>query len=166
MKEYGLTPTMINIGGGFPVYLTKNIPSIELIGSTISTSLNSLELNNYIAEPGRYMVSDAGILVTKVIGIASRGGKNWLHLDCGIFGGLFESMEGIRYSISTDREGSDALWNLAGPTCDSLDIIYKDIHLPGDIRPGDLLYFMNAGAYSTSYASNFNGFSLPRTEFI
>jgi ornithine decarboxylase len=95
------------------------------------------------------------------VGTATRNGKRWMYWDAGVFGGVIEVTEGLRYEILSDRKGQDIPWAIAGPTCDSVDILMRDEMLPEDIREGDFIYIPNAGAYTTAYASNFNGFPLP-----
>ena len=165
MRQAGLEPKLINLGGGFPVPLTKPIPSMGSIGEVIRAGLEPFSGIKVVAEPGRYMVSEAGCFVCRVMGVTVRGGKRWLHLDAGVFGGLFEAFEGIRHTIETDRAGDLVSWDVAGPTCDSIDVVFRDLPLPEDLQEGDFLYFRNAGAYTTAYASEFNGFPLPRVLF-
>jgi len=95
------------------------------------------------------------------MGITTRAGKRWMHWDAGLFGGVIETTEGLKYKIRTDRSGPDAPWHVAGPTCDSVDVILRDEPLPSDLQEGDFIYIRNAGAYTTAYASEFNGFPLP-----
>ena len=162
MAKAGLRPRLLNIGGGFPVRHVKPIPSIETIGSVVNEGLKAFpEEVQVIAEPGRYLVSDAGYFVCRVLGTAIRGGKRWMHWDAGLFGGVIESSEGLKYRIRTDRSGPDIPWTVAGPTCDSVDIVTRDEPLPSDLQEGDFIYIRNAGAYTTAYASQFNGFPLP-----
>jgi ornithine decarboxylase len=107
------------------------------------------------------MVSDAGYFVCRVLGTATRGGKRWMHWDAGMFGGVIETTEGLKYRIRTDRSGPDIPWTVGGPTCDSVDVVLRDEPLPSDLDEGDFIYIRNAGAYTTAYASQFNGFPLP-----
>ena len=162
MQKAGLKPRLLNIGGGYPVRHVKPIPSIEVIGAVINEGLKAFPDDvQVIAEPGRYLVSDAGYFVCRVIGTATRGGKRWMHWDAGMFGGVIETTEGLRYRVRTDRSGPDVAWTVAGPTCDSVDIVMRDEALPSDLQEGDFIYIHNAGAYTTAYASQFNGFPLP-----
>ena len=69
-----------------------------------------------IAEPGRYLVSDAGYFVCRVVGTATRQGKRWVYFDAGMFGGIIETTEGLKYTIETDRTGAEIIWTVAGPT--------------------------------------------------
>jgi ornithine decarboxylase len=163
MIKAGLKPRLLDIGGGFPVRHVKPIPSIEVIGGVINEALKAFpEEVRVIAEPGRYLVSDAGYFVCRMLGTATRGGKRWMHWDAGLFGGVIETTEGLKYKIRTDRSGPDVAWNVAGPTCDSVDVVMRDEPLPSDLQEGDFIYIRNAGAYTTAYASEFNGFPLPQ----
>ncbi len=162
MLKAGLKPRLLNIGGGYPVRHVKPIPSIEVIGNVVNEGLKAFPDDvQVIAEPGRYLVSDAGYFICRVLGTANRGGKRWMHWDAGLFGGVIEASEGLRYRIRTDRSGPDTVWTVGGPTCDSVDIVMRDEPLPSDLQEGDFVYIRNAGAYTTAYASQFNGFPLP-----
>jgi ornithine decarboxylase len=162
MTRAGLKPSMLNIGGGFPVRHVKPIPSIEVIGDVVNEALKAFPADvQVVAEPGRYLVSDAGYFVCRVMGTATRAGKRWMHWDAGLFGGMIETTEGLMYKIRSDRSGPDTPWHVAGPTCDSVDVILRDEPLPSDLQEGDFIYVRNAGAYTTAYASEFNGFPLP-----
>ncbi|MDP1787198.1 type III PLP-dependent enzyme [Nitrosomonas sp.] len=167
MKLAGLNPRLLNIGGGYPVRHIKPIPSIEIIAEVINDAIADLPDNiRIMAEPGRYLVSDSAYFVCRVVGTATRNGKRWMYWDAGMFGGVIEITEGLRYEILTDRKSSDIPWSVAGPTCDSVDILMHDLILPSDIQEGDFIYIPNAGAYTTAYASNFNGFPLPDVKVI
>jgi ornithine decarboxylase len=162
MLKAGLRPQLLDIGGGYPVRHVKPIPSIETIGEVVNEGLKAFPDDvQVIAEPGRYLVSDAGYFVCRVLGTATRAGKRWMHWDAGLFGGVIESSEGLRYRIRTERSGPDVPWTVAGPTCDSVDIVMREEPLPSDLQEGDFVYIRNAGAYTTAYASQFNGFPLP-----
>ncbi|SFN96016.1 type III PLP-dependent enzyme [Nitrosospira briensis] len=162
MRQVGLTPRLLNIGGGYPVRHVKPIPSIEIIAEVVNAAIADLpEDIRVMAEPGRYLVSDAAYFVCRVVGTATRNGKRWMYWDAGVFGGVIEVTEGLRYEILSDRMGQNIPWSIAGPTCDSVDILMRDEMLPEDIEEGDFIYIPNAGAYTTAYASNFNGFPLP-----
>ncbi len=120
------------------------------------------------------MVGDAGLLRATVLLVARKSAharKRWVYLDAGRYNGLAETLgERIHYRLRTPRDGSDvepAI--LAGPTCDSTDIIYErsGYALPIDLVIGDCVDFLSAGAYTASYASvEFNGFPPLRTYCI
>jgi ornithine decarboxylase len=162
MSKAGLKPRLLDIGGGFPVRHARPIPSIESIGQVINEALTAFPPEvEVIAEPGRYLVSEAGYFVCRVLGTATRGGKRWMHWDAGLFGGMFEATGGLKYRIRTERSGPDTPWHVAGPTCDSVDVVLRDEPLPSDLQEGDFIYLPNAGGYTTAYASEFNGFPVP-----
>lgn len=167
MRQVGLTPRLLNLGGGYPVRHVKPIPAIEVIGQVINDAIADLpEEIRIMAEPGRYLVSDAGYFVCRVVGTASRAGKRWMYWDAGVFGGVIEPNDdlnhgGLHYRIQTDKSGESISWTVAGPTCDSVDIIMRNVQFPCDLKEGDFIYISNAGAYTTAYASEFNGFPLP-----
>jgi len=162
MLKAGLRPRLLDIGGGFPVRHVKPIPSIEVIGEVVNEAIRAFPDDvQVIAEPGRYLVSDAGYFVCRVVGTTTRSGKRWMHWDAGLFGGVIETTEGLKYRIRSDRSGPDAPWHVAGPTCDSVDVVLRDEPLPSDLQEGDFIYLRNAAAYTSSYASEFNGFPLP-----
>src|SRR5690349_6832207 len=167
MTKLGLNPRLLNIGGGFSVRHVKPIPAIEVIGEVVNRALEEFSPGvKVIAEPGRFLVSDAGYLVCRLLRATKKANKRWMHLDAGLFGGIIETAEGLKYKIRTDRAGPDIPWNIAGPTCDSIDVVMRDEPLPSDLQEGDYLYLRNAGAYTTAYASNFNGFPLPEVRVI
>ena len=108
MRHAGLTPRLLNIGGGYPVRHVKPIPSIEIIGEVVNAAIADLpEDIRVMAEPGRYLVSDAAYFVCRVAGTATRNGKRWMYWDAGVFGGVIEVTEGLRYEILSDRTGTE-----------------------------------------------------------
>ena len=167
MLKAGLKPRLLDIGGGFPVRHLKPIPAIEVIGEIVNEAIKAFPDDvRIVAEPGRYLVSDAGYFVCRVVGTATRGGKRWMHWDAGLFGGIIETTEGLKYKIRSDRSGPDVPWHVAGPTCDSLDVVLRDEPLPSDLQEGDFIYIRNGAAYTSSYACEFNGFPLPELRVI
>lgn len=167
-EKKGIKLEMLNIGGGYPINYTKSV--IEI--GTIEKNINRLiwerfpENTKIHIEPGRAVVGDAGVLVTKVIGKAKRPDNNWLYIDMGVFNGLMESLGGIKYTYLVESNNQNKKnWTLAGPSCDSFDVIDKNVNLyEPDI--GNLLLILSGGAYTISYASEFNGFSIPKTILI
>jgi ornithine decarboxylase len=158
-------PGLISLGGGFPIQHLKETPDLPSIGARIvDTGARLFGPGVPLSvEPGRAVVGDAAQLVTSVIGVAERAGERWVHLDAGVFNALMETIDGFSYRV-TALEPRDDAWApaiLAGPSCDSVDVISQSTLLPTDLRPGDRLVFANAGAYTLSYASHFNGFPPP-----
>ena len=124
LEANGWTPELLNIGGGYPVQFTGTEPAIAEIGMAINKALETIPASIQImAEPGRFLVGSAGCLVTQVVGLATRDEKRWLYLDTGTYGGLMELAEGFPSNIVSQRTGELGLWTLAGPTCDSIDVV-------------------------------------------
>ncbi len=110
-----------------------------------------------LIEPGRYLVGDAGLLRTEVLLISRKSAgerERWVYLDAGLYNGLDETLnERIHYRIRTPRDGGACgPVILAGPTCDSADILYRrhPYQLPLDLEIGDPVDFLSAGAYTAS----------------
>ncbi len=170
LNERGITLSMVNLGGGFPTRYLKKIPGVESYGTAIFNALRKHFGNRIpetIIEPGRGMVGNAGMIESEVVLISKKSNAadetRWVYLDIGKFGGLAETMdEAIRYPIKTPRDGADlAPCVLAGPTCDSADVLYeKDPYfLPVSLEIGDRVLIEATGAYTTTYSScAFNGF--------
>jgi ornithine decarboxylase len=161
----------LNIGGGFPVghYHNPAIPTIEDIGAVVMDAVQThipahIPLT-LVMEPGRGLVGEAGHLLASVVGKARRGTDTWLYLDAGVFNGLMETFEGFPPVVRLVNDGLSyrppRVYTLAGPSCDSCDVIARNIDLP-EVHIGDRLVFLDAGAYTNEYATTFNGFDIPR----
>ena len=169
-KKKGIRLKLLNIGGGYPIRYTKNVIGIEAIEKNVDSLIferfpGDIEVH---IEPGRAVVGDAGIFVTTVIGKAKRDDEDWVYLDIGVFNGLMESVGGIKYSYLVESHKQTRprkQWTVAGPSCDSFDVIDKNVTLP-EPQVGSLMLILSSGAYTVSYASEFNGFSIPRTILI
>ena len=171
-RAKGLRLELLDLGGGLPARYTEPVPALEAFGRVISDAVARLPYPlEVVAEPGRALVAEAGVLATTVIGVAERYGRRWVHLDCGAFNGMMESLETRReliFPLAWSSRGQRRLVPCAvtGPTCDSEDTLFFDVSLPDDLGPGDRLYIQTAGAYTTAYASRFNGFDVPRTHIV
>ena len=170
LAERGITLRMVNLGGGFAARYLKDIPTAEAYGQAIFEALRTHfgnRLPETIIEPGRGMVGDAGVIEAEVVLISRKSDQEsmrWVYLDIGKFGGLAETMdEAIRYPIRTARDGAPAEPAiLAGPTCDSADVLYEKTPypLPVSLEIGDRVLIEATGAYTTTYSAvAFNGFS-------
>jgi ornithine decarboxylase len=174
----GITLDLVNIGGGFPVpYRDGDVPEPERIFDAIGNTFRDRfgdDFPRVIVEPGRAVVARAGIVRSEVILVTERsfgGAQRWTYLDIGRYGGLAESEgEAIQYTFTVDgKSGPGAQTVVAGPTCDSHDVIYEtsNCELPEDLTAGDIVTLHNAGAYTTTYASaKFNGFGPPDEYYI
>ncbi len=168
-KDMGIEFSFISLGGGIPVKHIKAIPSIKEIGESTNPVLEKFRKMyknlRVTIEPGRGLVGDSATMVGSVVGLAKRGNENWMYLDVGVFNGLMETIENFMYEIKTEKKTKRKLFTLAGPSCDSVDVTFKNILLP-EVNINDRLYILNAGAYTTVYGSKFNAFDVPKMYFI
>ncbi|KYH45769.1 type III PLP-dependent enzyme [Branchiibius sp. NY16-3462-2] len=150
--------TTLDIGGGFPVAYDRPVPSIEAIAAAITPLLAPyLDRLRVIAEPGRFLAADAMTLVCSVVGCAERDERPWYYLDDGVHGSYSNVLqEGLRPPILPPVWGSQASSVLAGPTCDSIDVVADGIMLP-PLEPGDRVVSPTMGAYTAVTANGFNG---------
>ncbi len=177
MSAIGIDLKSVNIGGGFPARYRTATPDVEECGTAIMTAMTrhfGNRLPRILAEPGRYIPGDAGVIQTEVVLISRKSaesGRRWVYLDIGKFGGLPETMdEAIQYRIRTPYNGAPGgPVVIAGPTCDEVDIIYNEAsyELPLDLKIGDRIEVLSTGAYTSSYCSvGFNGFPPLREYYI
>ena len=176
VSEKGIHLKMINLGGGFPAKYQAKASDLETYFKEIRRFL--LEdfgdkLPDIIIEPGRSMVANAGVIVSEVVMISKKARFNqykWVYLDIGKFGGLIETLdECIKYPIFCDKKGCAEEVILAGPTCDSMDILYEHhkYSFPHTMKEGNKVYIFTTGAYTQSYSSvSFNGFPPLRSYLI
>lgn len=171
---------MINMGGGFPANYISEVNPINIYAQEILRYLHDDygdEAPEIILEPGRSLVGESGVLVSEVVLISRKSRtdlKRWVYTDVGLFQGLMETMgESIKYPIYTEKmdesDNKEGSVVLAGPTCDSTDIMYENVgyHLPMSLAPRDRLYWMTTGAYTNSYSSvEFNGFPPLQTYYV
>src|SRR5689334_7080199 len=206
-RETGLTLEHINLGGGIPVnYLRDRSQADELpaherdmLGAELepadvlaealrvaresartAEAEHLLDKVTILLEPGRSIISDAGVVLTRVQNIKQRPetGDVWLLTDAGY--SLLLSMNNYKWyyhliSASRACDASDAQYKVAGPLCDSGDV-YFDIEregrlpdyrrLPRDVTPGEVLALLNAGAYSFSQMFAYNGRPLPAAVIV
>jgi ornithine decarboxylase len=168
----------VNLGGGMPSTYYAPTPPIDAYGVAISAAvkhhLGDFPELEVMAEPGRFLVGDAGLIRAEVVLIADKAsdlGRRWVYLDIGIFNGLTETQEeAIRYRIHCPTASGPLVPAvLAGPTCDSLDVLYeRELYpLPEDLGVGDAIHVLATGAYTTSYSSvGFNGFEPLRSYYL
>lgn len=177
LAEKGIVLTLVNMGGGFPTRYLKDVPAAAEYGRAIFASLRKHfgnRLPETIIEPGRGMVGDAGVVKAEVVLVSKKSdtdANRWVYLDIGKFGGLAETMdEAIRYPIVTQHDGgATEPCVIAGPTCDSADVLYEKTPypLPLALTVGDEVLIEGTGAYTTTYASvAFNGFEPLRSYVI
>jgi len=160
-RDKGFPLNIIDIGGGFPVPYDNQVPQFEKLASLLNAEFQRLfpEDIEILAEPGRFIVATAGILISEIIGKARRNGKVFYHINDGVY----QTFSGVVYdhwipNFHTFKGGEAEICAVVGPTCDSFDKISLSVELPWNLDVGDYLYTENIGAYSTASSTTFNGF--------
>lgn len=166
LEQHNFRVRLLDIGGGFPVPYVSVVPPIDLFCQPIQAALAELIRPDIkvICEPGRFISASPVTLVCTVIGKAVRDDKIWYYLD----DGLYSTFSGIvydhcQYPVVTNRPGEGRLSVLAGPTCDSFDVMYDGLMIP-EHNVGDTIVFPLTGAYCAVSGSDFN--SLKRPEYV
>ena len=165
-KAAGLELRILDIGGGFPIPEPKvkfNLPEmLQQINARLDEDFPNIEI---WSEPGRYICGTAVNLITSVIGVTERGGQPWYFLDEGLYGTfsgvIFDQWD---FKLISFKEGEERVAaTFAGPSCDSLDIMFRG-RMTAPLDVGDLLLVPACGAYTSASATTFNGFS--RAKFV
>jgi ornithine decarboxylase len=166
----------LNLGGGFPVSYVNHqaVPTLDTIARLVNDAVECLPYRpKLLLEPGRALVASSMTFVASVVARVERPDGPWLFLDGGTYNGLVEalgSQGSTDYPVLLDgsphRSDVDEQFVLAGPTGDNLDIVTSAARLPGDTSVGDRLVFANAGAYTLSMTSRFNGFPEPTVHLL
>lgn len=163
-KAAGLELRILDIGGGFPIPEPKvkfNLPEmLQQINARLDEDFPNVEI---WSEPGRYICGTAVNLITSVIGVTERGGQPWYFLDEGLYGTfsgvIFDQWD---FKLISFKEGEERVAaTFAGPSCDSLDIMFRG-RMTAPLEVGDLLLVPACGAYTSASATTFNGFSRAR----
>jgi len=157
---------LLDIGGGFPVSYGSPAVPIGRFCRPIRRELATLPRGvRVVAEPGRFIVGPAGTCVAAVVGRAQRDGRWWYYLDDGVYGSFSGQLyDHALYPIdSLGRRGARHPSVLAGPTCDSIDVVREDIPLP-NLEIGDLIAGRMMGAYTAATSTDFN--FIPRARIV
>ena len=154
----------LDVGGGFPAaYKGVNMPPLSAYMDEISAGLEALDLRRdcvTMCEPGRAMVASGCSLVTQVL----LRKEDQLYINDGVHGSLSEMVTGQLQMparlIRLDGDVSDKFMDyaVAGPTCDSIDMLPFPFRLPDDVREGDWIEIGQLGAYGSALRTQFNGF--------
>lgn len=156
----GMQLRIMDIGGGFPIPEPKvrfNLHEmLNQINARLDEDFPGVEI---WAEPGRFICGTAVNLITSVIGVTERGGQPWYFLDEGLYGTfsgvLFDQWD---FKLISFKEGEQVAATFAGPSCDSLDIMFRG-KMTVRQEEGDLILVPICGAYTSASATTFNGFS-------
>ncbi|MBV8405283.1 MAG: type III PLP-dependent enzyme [Gammaproteobacteria bacterium] len=154
---------VLDIGGGFPIDYAQPVQDIGRFCAPLRAALAPLPRRvRVIAEPGRYIAGPAAIGVATVMGRARREGHWWYYLDDGLYGAWSGQLfDHARYPVEPLRDAAERLPSvLAGPTCDSIDVIAENLMLP-QLKVGDLVVGRAMGAYTWACATEFNFFPKP-----
>jgi ornithine decarboxylase len=166
VRQRGHKLRLLNIGGGFPVPYDRTVPPFEELATKLRVEIDRLfpKSVEVVAEPGRFLVATAAMLIVEVVGKSFRDDKWVYYVNDGVYGTLSGVIfDHIPYHFNAFKRGDKKLSAVVGPTCDALDTVSTSEMLP-ELNIGDLLYVKNCGAYTTGSATTFNGF--PRTKIL
>jgi ornithine decarboxylase len=162
-RTLGVRARVIDIGGGFPVCYREEMPSVADLGAILDDEFGT-ERADYtlLAEPGRILSASSMTSLSSVVGTSDRRGKVWHYLDDGLYGAFSNILtEDVHPPLlALDEVYGDAREQvpvtLAGPTCDSVDVLARDYPMP-PLQVGDIVVSPMMGAYTTVTSSRFNG---------
>ncbi len=161
LRKEGLDIKYLDMGGGLGItYDTETPPQPSRYGEAVIKETAGLGVT-LIFEPGRVMAGNAGILVTRVVYIKETAAKRFIIVDAAMNDLARPSLYGSYHAIKAVKETGrpEITADVVGPICESGDFLAKDRLVP-DVKSGDLLVVMSAGAYGFSMSSNYN--SRPR----
>lgn len=165
----GLPVSFVNIGGGFPAHRVDQLQHLNQIASTIHPYMKRMQEQGIavIAEPGSFLLANAGILICKVVDVIERQSTKWLYLNTGIMQGFAWIHAGLQYDIIPLSNTNEKLqpYIVTGATCDSQDVFARNCMLPVTIQEGDYVGITPAGAY-ISASAQYNGFSFPEEKVL
>lgn len=161
----GFNLRILDIGGGFPIpSLNEEVDAVSMMKSIQRCIDEHFPETEIWAEPGRFMCGTAVNLITRVIGTQVRNGQPWYFLDDGLYGTfsgvIFDHWD---FHLETFKKGKKVAATIAGPSCDSLDILFTE-KLIEPLEMEDIILVPNCGAYTSASATVFNGFS--KTQII
>ena len=164
LKSEGVGLKYLDFGGGLGIsYMNEQPPSPAVYGEAVAKATGDLGLT-IVLEPGRVIVGNAGILLTRVLLKKNQGAKKFLVVDAGMNDLIRPALYGSHHQIwpVVERAAKETV-DVVGPVCESADFLAKDREV-AVLEPGELLAVMSAGAYSFSLSSNYN--SRPRVPEI
>ena len=162
-RAHGVAIDYVDLGGGYAIR-ESGLDDLDLtgLGAEVADRLDGSEVDELVVEPGRFLVGDAGILLTRVLYVKRGGGATFVITDAGMtelirpshYGGVHEIV-----AVNQADQGTETDVDVVGPVCEQGDFLARGRRLPLP-RPGALLCVMQAGAYGFAMASNYN--SRPR----
>ena len=163
LADVGIHLDVLDIGGGLPVPYDADVPHLECFVAAIEEAIRPLVARGMrvISEPGRFVAAPSMIAVASVVGVNRRGGVPWYYLDDGLYGSFSNVLSDhvhptVHAYRALDDDAARVPSVLAGPTCDSTDVITTGAMLP-ELEPGDLVVAPCMGAYTSVTACEFNG---------
>ena len=160
---YNIALDSVDLGGGLFVNYDKNNNDLDISGIGDLIKLIFKETSYTISfEPGRYLVAKAGIIITKILMTKDNGGVNFLITDAGMNTFIRPAMYNAKHRIEAinNLNEKNIKYTVAGPICESSDIIAKDIFLP-EQQINDYLIIHDTGAYGAVMSSNYNSRGIP-----
>ena len=163
----GITLKYLDLGGGFAINYEKDSNDLDIV--SIGKLVNSIFKHvpySVSFEPGRYLVAKSGIIITKILTTKENGGINFLITDAGMQTLLRPAIYGAIHRIEAlnNLNEKNVRYTVAGPICESTDIISKNIQLPKQ-KEENYLAIHDVGAYGAVMASKYNSRELP-TEIL
>jgi diaminopimelate decarboxylase len=160
LKREGVDLQYLDFGGGLGIsYSNEAPPSPSVYGAAVAAATRDLGLT-VVLEPGRVIVGNAGVLLSRVILRKNQGSKKFLVMDAGMNDLIRPALYGSHHQLWPVRDTPEKeLADVVGPVCESADFIAKDREVAA-LETGELLAVMSAGAYGFSLSSNYN--SRPR----
>lgn len=167
LRGDGLPIRYLDAGGGLGIEYHADLPfrpeeKIQQYAAALRQAIDGLGNIQLLLEPGRFLVAQAGVLLTRVLYVKKNGTKNFVIVDAAmndlIRPALYQAYHEI-VPVAPRRSSRTMVADIVGPVCETGDFFARDRALP-IVRPGDLVAILDAGAYGQSLASNYN--SRPR----
>jgi len=171
LKENGIELEFIDIGGGIGVPYRQNEPEMDLNGLAADLTemmIEETDIRKIVLEPGRYMVCDTTILLTRCVDVKDAGIKKYVGVDAGFNTLVRPAMYDAYHHVALGNKFGKACtskYDVVGPICESGDYLAKDRVLP-DPEEGDIVVIYDAGAYGFAMSSNYNSRPLCREVLV
>jgi len=167
-EQYELKLPVLNIGGGFPARLDASIPAITDFCQPIRECLDELFPDTELwSEPGRCLAADSMAAISQVIGKTVKNKRFWYYLNDGVYntfsGKIYDHAEYVHEPLCKQNKGELFMSVLAGPTCDSIDVLKENMLLP-EMEIDDLFLTKQVGAYGWASRTDFN--QLEQTKIV